>query len=409
MTRGGRMSQIKRRAARCTSMRLLAMTAAVLTAVGIAAPARASATLKIGLILPMTGPLDATGKQIDNAARLYLKQNGDTVAGTRISVLLRDDEGNPDITAQASRDLIGKDRVGVLAGFGTSPAAAVAAPFATRARIPEVVMGGQTSLVSERSPFIVRSGATLAQSAATLAVWAARHGIRKVVSLTTDYAPGNDALAEFRRAFHAHDGEVIEELHIPMFNAELDPPLDRIKQLRPDAMFLFMPPRQAKDMFAAIDAHGIMQAGIKVIGPGDITDDDLLKDMGSAAQGVFTAHFYSAAHPSDTNRDFVDAYQAEYHERPGFMAVAGYDGIRMICAALRATRGHIAGEKLLRAMKHLSFESPRGPVRIDPHTREPVQDIYIRRVESVNGENQNVEFATFEGVKDPAGTSRRQP
>jgi len=368
--------------------------------------AHSAERLRIGLVLPMTGLQEMTGKQIDNAVRLYLEQNGDTVAGTRIEVVIRDDESNPDITKQAVRDLLDNEKVQVLAGFGTSPAAAVAAPFATQARIPEVVMGAQTSLIADRSPFIVRSGATLAQSAATLAQWAAKHGIRKVMSLTTDYAPGNDALAEFKRAFTSEDGEVIDELHIPLFNADLGPPLDQIKHEKPDAVFVFVPPQQAKDVFEAIASHGIMNAGIKVIGPGDITDDDLLKGMGEAALGVITSHFYSASHVSRANQDFVEAYQAAYNERPGAMAVAGYDGIRIVCEALRATGGRTSGEGLLRAMKRLSFESPRGPVTIDPETREPVQNIYIRRVEAVDGENQNIEFATFNDVKDPAKAQR---
>lgn len=378
----------------------LALAAAFVLAAGAGA-AHATGKLKIGLILPMTGTQDATGRQIDNAIRLYLKQNGDTVAGTRIEVMLRDDESNPDITKQAARELTEVEKVKVLAGFGTSPAAVVAAPFATQAKIPEVVMGAQTSLILDRSPFMVRSGATLAQSAATLGVWAARHGIRNVISLTSDYAPGNDALAEFRRAFAANGGEISEELHIPLFNADLGPPLDQIKHEKPDAVFVFVPPQQAKDVFDEIVARGFAHAGIKVIGTGDITDGDLLKGMGESALGVITAHFYSAAHVSRVNQDFVEAYEAAYNARPGFMAVAGYDGIRMICEALRATAGRTGGEDLLRAMKYLTFESPRGPLTINPETREPVQNIYIRRVENVDGENRNVEFATFDMVKDP--------
>jgi branched-chain amino acid transport system substrate-binding protein len=338
--------------------------------------------------------------------RLYLEQNGDTIEGTRIEVVIRDDESNPDNTKLDVRDLIENEKVNLLAGFGTSPAAAVAAPFATQAKIPMVVMGAQTSLVTDRSPFIVRSGATLAQSAATLGTWAAKHDIRKVVSLTSDYAPAIDALNEFKRAFVAQGGEVINELRIPLFNADLEPPLKQIKETKPDAVFLFVPPQQARDVFDAFAAHGLAESGIKVIGTGDITDDDLLKVMGPSALGVITAHFYSAAHRSNINREFVDAYQQAYNERPGFMAVAGYDGMRMVCEALRVTHGKIAGEGLLRALKEQSWESPRGPMSIDPETREPVQNIYIRKVETENGENANVEFATFEAVKDPGKANK---
>jgi branched-chain amino acid transport system substrate-binding protein len=363
-------------------------------------------TLRIGLVLPLTGSQAAIGKQIDNAMRLYLEQNGDTIEGTRIEVFIRDDESNPDNTKIDVRDLIENEKVNILAGFGTSPAAVVAAPLATQAKIPQVVMGAQTSLVTQRSPFMVRSGATVAQSASTLALWAARHNIRKVVALTTDYAPGVDALQEFKRAFVAEGGDLVNELRIPLFNADLNPPLTQIKEAKPDAVFVFVPAQQAHEVMEAIASHGIVEAGTKVIGLGDLTDDDLLKDMSPAALGTITAHYYSAAHPTHVNHAFVEAYQQAYSERPGFMAVAGYDGTHIICEALRLTHGKVAGEGLLRAMKGLSFESPRGPMSIDPETREPVHNIYIRKVETDNGENANIEFETFEAVKDPGKTPR---
>ena len=367
----------------------------------------AEPTLKVGLVLPMSGSLAGVGRQIDNAVRLYLEQNGDTIEGTRIKVLLRDDEGNPDRTRDAVRSLIEESKVDVLAGFGTSPAAAVAAPFATNAKIPQVVMGAQTSLITTRSPFIVRSGATLAQSAATLGRWAAQQNIRNVAALISDYAPGNDALKEFSKAFASDERTVSDEYRIPLDEPDPGPSLAQIKQARPDALFVFVAPSQARQVLDAIAAQGLSQEGIKLIATGDLTDDSFLASLGPSALGIVTAHFYSAAHPSRQNRLFVDAYRASYDETPGAMAVSGYDGARLICEALRAAQGETNGETLLKAMKEAAWKSPRGPFAIDRLSREVVQNIYIRKVEDVGGAKQNVEFMTFEAVKDP-NNSRRE-
>jgi len=389
------------------SLRQLFLVATGALGVAVTQPATAAEpTLKIGLVLPLSGALAETGKQIDNAMRLYLEQNGDTIEGTRIEVIVRDDEGNPDHTREAVKGLVEEDKVDVLAGFGTSPAAAVAAPFATNAKIPLVVMGAQTSVITTRSPFIVRSGATLAQSATTLGKWAAKNGIRNVAALITDYAPGNDALKEFSKAFVADERTVSDEYRIPLADADLDAPLMQIKQAKPDALFLFIAPWQARQVLDAIVAQGLTKEGIKLISTGDLTDDSVLKNLGPSALGITTAHFYSVTHPSRVNRQFVEAFRAAYNETPGAMAVSGYDGTRLICEALRATKGDTDGEALLKAMKRAAWESPRGPFAIDPHSREAVQNIYMRKVESVGGENVNAEFATFDAVKDPNNSRR---
>jgi len=373
----------------------------------VAQPAAAAeATLKIGLVLPLSGPLAETGKQIDNAMRLYLEQNGDTIEGTRIEVLIRDDEGNPDRTRDEVKSLVEEDKVDVLAGFGTSPAAAVAASFATNAKIPMVVMGAQTSVITTRSPFMVRSGATLAQSAATLGKWATKNGIRNVAALITDYAPGNDALKEFSKAFATDERTISDEYKIPLIEPDLDAPLMQIKQTKPDALFVFAAPWQVHQVLDAIAQQGLAREGVKLIATGDLTDDSFLKTLGPSALGVVTASFYSAAHSSRANRQFVDAYRAAYNEMPGAMAVSGYDGTRLICEALRGTKGDTDGEALLKAMKRAAWDSPRGPFAIDRHSREVVQNIYMRKVESVNGENVNAEFETFEAVRDPNNSAR---
>jgi len=382
--------------------------AAVAAIAGLAAvaPANAEDTVKVGLILPMTGGQASTGKQIENAIKLYMQQKGDTVAGKKVEIILKDDAAIPDKTKTAAQELIVNDKVNFIAGFGVTPAALAAAPLATQAKIPEVVMAAGTSIITERSPYIVRTSFTLAQSSTIIGDWAVKNGIKKVATLTSDYAPGNDALNFFKEHFTAGGGEVVEEVKTPLANPDFAPFLQRMKDAKPDAIFVFVPAGQGGNFMKQYAERGLDKAGIKVIGPGDVTDDDLLNNMGDAVLGTVTAHLYSAAHPSPMNKDFVAAYKKAYGNRPGFMAVSGYDGIHLIYEALKKTNGNTDGTKLVEAMKGQKWESPRGPISIDPETRDVVQNIYIRKVEKVEGELYNVEFATFEGVKDPGKTKK---
>jgi branched-chain amino acid transport system substrate-binding protein len=370
------------------------------------APARAEDTFKIGLIVPMTGGQASTGKQIDNAIKLYMKQHGDTVAGKKIEVILKDDGALPDKTKTAAQELIVNDKVNVIAGMGVTPAALAAAPLATQGKIPEVVMAAGTSIITEKSPYIVRTSFTLPQSSTIIGDWAVKNGIKKVATLTSDYAPGNDALAAFKEHFTAGGGEIVEEVKVPLANPDFAPFLQRMKDAKPDAVFVFVPAGQGGNFMKQYAERGLDKAGIKVIGPGDVMDDDLLNGMGDAALGAVTAHIYSAAHPSEANKEFVAAYKKEFNQRPGFMAVGGYDGINLIYEALKKTGGNADGDKLLEAMKGMKWESPRGPISIDPETRDIVQNVYIRKVEKVDGELYNVEFQTFEAVKDPGKTKK---
>jgi branched-chain amino acid transport system substrate-binding protein len=370
------------------------------------APARAEDAFKIGLIVPMTGGQASTGKQIDNAIKLYMKQHGDTVAGKKIEVILKDDGALPDKTKTAAQELIVNDKVNVIAGMGVTPAALAAAPLATQGKIPEVVMAAGTSIITEKSPYIVRTSFTLPQSSTIIGDWAVKSGIKKVATLTSDYAPGNDALAAFKEHFTAGGGEIVEEVKVPLANPDFAPFLQRMKDAKPDAVFVFVPAGQGGNFMKQYAERGLDKAGIKVIGPGDVMDDDLLNGMGDAALGAVTAHIYSAAHPSEANKEFVAAYKKEFNQRPGFMAVGGYDGINLIYEALKKTGGNADGDKLLEAMKGMKWESPRGPISIDPETRDIVQNVYIRKVEKVDGELYNVEFQTFEAVKDPGKTKK---
>jgi branched-chain amino acid transport system substrate-binding protein len=377
-------------------------------AVAFAGGVSAQEPVKIGLILPMTGGQASTGKQIDAAVRLYMQQHGDTVAGRKVEVILKDDGTVPDNTKRLAQELIVNDHVSFIAGFGITPSALAAAPLATEAKVPEIVMAAGTSIITERSPYIARTSFTLAQSCVIIADWAAKNGIKKVVTLVSDYAPGADAQNSFKERFTAAGGQVIEELKVPLASPDFSPVLQRAADAKPDALFVFVPAGQGGTFVKQYAERGLDKAGIKLIGPGDVTDDDLLNNMGDAVVGAVTAFFYSAAHPSAMNKDFVAAYKKLMNgQRPGFMAVGGYDGIHLIYEALKKTGGKTDGDALIAAMKGMKWESPRGPISIDSDTRDIIQNIYIRRVERVGGELYNVEFATFEAIKDPIKAAKK--
>ena len=383
---------------------------AVALAVGLAPvpSAFAQATVKVGLILPMTGPFTSTGKQIDAAARLYMQQTGTTVAGKRIELILKDDGGNADATRRLAQELLVNDKVNVLAGFGLTPLALAVAPLATQAKVPQIVMAAGTSIITERSPYIARTSFTVPQSCVVVAEWAAKNNIKKVVTIVTDYAPGHDAEKSFKERFVEAGGQVMAELRVPLQNPDFAPFLQRAADSKPDALFVFVPSGVGSIVMKQFVERGLDKAGMKLIGPGDITDDDILNGMGEAAQGVITAHFYSAAHPSEKNKAYVDAFKkANPGMRPNFMSVGGYDGMHLIYEALKKTNGVTEGDVFIGATKGLKWESPRGPIEIDADTRDIIQNIYVREVKKAGGELYNVEFATFEAVKDPVKAAKK--
>ena len=382
---------------------------AILAAAVLALPAAAPAqdTVKIGLILPLTGQQASTGKQIKAAVELYMKQHGTTVAGKKIDLIVKDDAAIPDNTKRIAQELIINDKVSVVAGFGITPTALAVAPLATEAKVIELVMAAGTSIITERSPFIARTSFTLAQSTVPMADWAVANGIKKVVSMVSDYAPGHDAEKSFADRFKQAGGEVIESIRFPLANPDFAPFLQRAADAKPDAIFVFVPSGQGGSFVKQYIERGLDKAGIKIIGPGDVTDDDLLNGMGDQVIGTVTAHFYSADHPSETNKAYVAAFKAANNFRPNFMSVGGYDGMHLIYAALQKTGGKSDGDSLIAAMKGMAWESPRGPISIDPETRDIVQNVYMRKVEKKDGELQNVEFSTFPAIKDPVKAAKK--
>ncbi|AOG22648.1 MULTISPECIES: ABC transporter substrate-binding protein [unclassified Acidovorax] len=381
--------------------------AAMALATGIAAlPAAAQDNVfKIGLVLPMTGQQATTGRQIEAAARLYMAQNGDTVAGKKIQLIIKDDTSLPDVTRRMAQELVVNEKVNVLAGMGITPSAMATAPLATQSKTPLVVMAAATSSITEASPYVVRTSFTLPQVSVALADWAPKNGIKKVVTLVSDYGPGIDAEKFFNQRLTFNGGQVTESLRVPLRNPDFAPFLQKVRDAKPDALFVFVPSGAGAAVMKQFLERGMDKAGIKLIGTGDVTDDDQLNDMGDGALGVVTSHHYSAAHPSPMNKKFVEAFEkANKGLRPNFMAVGGYDGMRVIYEALRATKGAGGGDALLAAMKGQIFESPRGQVFIDAQTRDIVQNVYLRKVERVNGQLYNVEFDVIKDVKDPGKT-----
>jgi branched-chain amino acid transport system substrate-binding protein len=374
--------------------------AATALATFMASAAQAQETIKIGLILPMTGPFTSTGKQIAAAANLYIQQNGATVAGRKIELILKDDTGVADVTKRLAQELIVNDKVTAIAGFGLTPLALATAPLATQGKTPMVVMAAATSIITERSPFIVRTSQVVPQIAGPFGTWAAAQGMKRVVTIVSDFGPGHDVETSFSATFKEAGGQV-ENMRVPLQNPDFSPFLQRVADAKPEALLVFVPSGAGSVFMKQFAERGLDKSGIRLIGTGDVTDDDILNGMGDVALGVTTAHHYSASHDSPENKAYVEAFKkANNGLRPNFMSVGGYDGMHALYEGLKKTNG-AGGEALVDAMKGLKWNSPRGPMSIDPETRDIIQNVYIRKVERVNGELYNMEFATIPNVKDP--------
>jgi branched-chain amino acid transport system substrate-binding protein len=385
------------------SRRAFLKGSAAVAATAFAPAVHAADPVRVALILPLTGPFASTGRQIEAAVRLYMARNGDTVAGRKVELMVKDDTGlAPETTKRLAQEAIARDKVMFLAGFGLTPLAFATAPVATESKTPMIVMGGATSVIPQRSPFIVRAGFTVPQITAPIAQWATKNGIKRVVSSVTEFAPGLECEKTFIKFFTEGGGTLIESMRTPLQNPDFSPFLQRIKDAKPQAAFIFVPSGQGAAIMKQFQDRGLKEAGIKLIGTGDILDDDLLEAIGPSAVGAITSHHYSAAHDSPENKAYVDAFmKANANMRPNFMSVNGYDGMHVIYEMLKKTGGSGSGEQLVEAAKGLKWVSPRGPMSIDPQTRDVVQNLYIRRCEQRDGKLWNIEFDKIENVKDP--------
>ena len=360
---------------------------------------------KIGFIAPMTGPFASTGAQMLAGVKLYMAQHGNKIEGRELQLIVKDDGASPETTKRLAQELAVNDKVDVFAGFGLTPLALATAPVATQAKIPMVDMLAATSSIINSTPYMVRVSMTLPQVSVIMGDWAPKNNIKKVVTLVSDYGPGIDAEESFKDRFLLNGGQFLESLRVPLKNNDFAPFLQKVRELSPDAVFVFVPVGVGTAVMKQFTERGLDKAGIKMIGTGDVVDDDILNGMGDATLGIVSAYPYSTAHPSEMNKKFVQEFKkANPKMRPNAVAVFGYDGMHVIYNAIKKTKGVGNGDQLLAAMKGDIFESPRGQIFIDATTRDIVQSIYIRKAEKNtkgDGEIYNVEFAEIKDVKDP--------
>jgi branched-chain amino acid transport system substrate-binding protein len=367
--------------------------------------AQAQETIKIGVIAAFSGPFADYGKQMEGGMKAYMKQHGDTAGGKKIELILKDTTGpSPEIAKRLAQELVTRDKVDLLAGFGLTPEALAVAPIAEQAKKPMIIMNAATSIITTKSDYIARVSMTLPQISAPMASWALKNNIKRVVTLVADYGPGIDAETAFKTTLVGGGGQILETIRVPLRNPEFAPFIQRIKDAKPEAVFVFVPAgEQGVAFMKGYRERGLAEAGIKVIATGDLTDDHVLPAMGDATLGVITSFHYSAAHNSPENKAFLKNF-ADANPgagRPNFMAVAAYDGMAAIYEVANKLGGKIDGDKAMAVLKGMKINSPRGPITIDPQTRDVVQTVYIRKVEKVNGELYNVEFDKFENMKDP--------
>ena len=388
-----------------SKLTLLTLAALAMTAANAAEP------LKIGLVLPMSGTFSGYGKQIENGVKLYLSQNGDMIAGRKVQLIVKDDTGAaPEISKRLAQELVVRDKVDILAGFAMTPSAFAVAPIATEAKKPMVVMNAGTSNLTTKSPYIVRTSATVAQYTAPLGAWTAKNNMKKAYTLVADFGPGHDAEAFFKKSYADAGGQLIGEVRVPLKNPDFAPFLQKIKDAKPDVVFLFLPAGELPTAFLkGFKERNLAGEGIRIVATGDLTDEDSIDAIGDVALGVVSAHHYSESHKSPENKTYTEAYYKAYpKDRPNFMSVGGYDGMRLIAEALKKTGGDASGDKFMEAVKGLSFTSPRGPVTIDPETHDIVETIYIRKVERVGQKLMNVEFDdSFKNYKDPGKAPKK--
>jgi branched-chain amino acid transport system substrate-binding protein len=368
-----------------------------------AGSAGAQDTIKIGIIMPYSGQFADTSAQMDNAIKLYMKQNGDTVAGKKIELIRKDTGGiAPDVAKRLAQELVIRDHADILAGFVLTPNALAAADVSAEAKKFMVVMNAATSIITLKSPYLARTSTTTPQLNQTLGTWAAKHGIKTVYTMVSDYGPGIDAEQAFHIGFKEAGGEIVGSVRFPVANPDFSAFAQRAKDVNPDAIYIWIPGgAQPAAIGKALAERGIDASKVRVIGQDALAGESAVKNMGDAALGIITSGEYDYNLNLPLNHEFVKAYNAEFKRNPDFFSIGGYDGMHLIYETLKKTGGNTDGDALIAAAKGMSWISPRGPMSIDPETRDVVQTVYIRRVEKVGDELRNVEFDKVENVKDP--------
>jgi branched-chain amino acid transport system substrate-binding protein len=369
-----------------------------------AMPANAQQTIKIGLIMPYSGQFADTATQMDNAIKLYMKQFGDTVAGKKIEIIRKDTGGiAPDVAKRLAQELVTRDNVDIITGLILTPNALAVGDVSAEAKKFTVIMNAATSIITTKSPYMARTSVTTPMLNQTLGTWAAtKGGIKKIYTMVSDYGPGHDAEAAFQLGFKEAGGEIIGSVRFPPANPDFSAFVQRAKDLNPEAIYIWIPGgAQPAAIGKALAERGIDPAKVKILGQDVLADESALKSMGDIAVGIITAAHYDYNINLQRNRDFVKAYNEAYGRNPDIFSIGGYDGMHLIYETLKKTGGKTDGEALITAAKGMKWDSPRGPISIDPETRDIIQTVYIRRVEKVGGQLRNVEFDKIENVKDP--------
>ena len=374
-----------------------------IAAIALAAPAAAQDTIKIGVILPFSGQFADTGVQLDNGIKLYMKQHGDTVAGKKIEVIRKDVGGiAPDVAKRLAQELVVRDKVDILAGFALTPNALAAGDVSAEAKKFMVVMNAATSIITTKSPYMARTSVTPPQLNEPFGTWAAKNGVKRAYTMVSDYGPGHDAEGAFQRGFKEAGGEIIGSVRFPVANPDFSAFVQRAKDLNPDGIYIWIPGgAQPAAIQKALSERGMDPAKIKIMGQGELTSEEALKSVGETSLGILTVLHYDHNHDSALNRAFVKGMNELANRNPDIYSVGGYDGMHLIYEALKKTGGKADGESLITAAKGMKWESPRGPISIDPETRDIVQTVYIRRVEKAGEGTRNAEFDRIENVKDP--------
>jgi branched-chain amino acid transport system substrate-binding protein len=376
-----------------------------------ALPASAQQPIRIGMINVYSGQFADAGIQLDNGAKTYMQQHGDTVAGRKIEIIRKDVGGvAPDVAKRLAQELVVRDNVDILAGFLLTPNALAAADVSTQAKKFMVVMNAATSIITTKSPYMIRTSVVLPQVMETFGTWAAtKGGVKQVYTMVTDYGPGHDSERAFQTGFKAAGGAVVGAVRFPVANPDFTAFVQRAKDIGPEAIYIFIPGgAQPAALGKAFAERGIDKKKTKVFGSGEATAEAALKAMGDNALDIITAWHYDYKLDNPLNQAFVKEFNAMHGRNPDFFSIGGYDGMHAIYETLKKTKGNTDGEAMIAAAKGLKWESPRGPMSIDPETRDVVQTVYIRRVEKVGNELVNVPFDRIPNVKDPDGERRRK-
>jgi branched-chain amino acid transport system substrate-binding protein len=378
--------------------------AAALCTVAFAAPALAQETIKIGMLVSYSGPTPMTGTSGDNIIKQFQKKYGAEPGGKKLEFIRRDSTGpNPEVARRLAQELIVREKVQIMLGPDFTPNVLAIAPLVTEAKVPAIIPGAATQgIVGEKSPYYLRTFFSIPQSVRPMAQWAAKNNIKKVVLLVADYGPGQDAEATFTKSFTDLGGSIAGTIKVPVRNPEFSGYMQRIKDAKADAVFVFLPIGELSLQFLkAYSDAGLKNTSMKLLATGDLTDESILDAAGDAALGAITTGFYSPTHDTPLNKQFVAEYLASFGKSPriSMLHATMWDALQLIYSGLEAQRGaKFDPDKFMAHVKGRQFDSPRGPITIDKTTGDIIQNAYVRRVERRDGVLHNIEFDTIRDV-----------